>query len=233
MRLNSTRRGVATRTGVFRLTFASLICSIGSTISILNRRFSNVKRAATRSENETVDLKLSGKTALILGGSKGIGKGIATALAAEGVAVALVARDPQSLDSAVSEIESRGGKAIGLAADLGHWPTIENAVATARTQLGPIDILLNNSGGPPPSGVIGVSPEVWETQFRTMVLSLFRVTELVLPDMRARKFGRILNVTSHIVVEPIVMIGISSTLRSAIHGWARRSRLRSRATESR
>ena len=168
-----------------------------------------------------MDLKLSGKTALILGGSKGIGKGIATALAAEGVAVALVARDQQSLERAVSEIESRGCKAIGLAADLGNWPTIENTVATARKQLGPIDILLNNSGGPPPSGVIGVSPEVWETQFRTMVLSLFRVTELVLPDMRARKWGRILNVTSHIVVEPIVMIGISSTLRSAIHGWAK------------
>lgn len=180
---------------------------------------SSARRPGARTN--TVDLKLSGKTALILGGSKGIGKGIATALAAEGVAVALLARDQDALDRAVSEIESRGGKALGVAADLGSWPMVENAVATAQRRLGPIDILLNNSGGPPPSGVIGVSPEVWETQFRTMVLSLFRVTELVLPDMRARKWGRILNVTSHIVVEPIPMIGISSTLRSAIHGWAK------------
>jgi 3-oxoacyl-[acyl-carrier protein] reductase len=168
-----------------------------------------------------MDLKLSGKTALVLGGSKGIGKGIACALAAEGVAVALVARDREALDRAVSEIESCGGRAIGVAADLGNWMTVESAVALARKQLGPIDILVNNSGGPPPSGVVGVSPEVWETQFRTMVLALFRVTELVLPEMRARKWGRILNITSHIVIEPIVMIGISSTLRSAIHGWAK------------
>jgi 3-oxoacyl-[acyl-carrier protein] reductase len=168
-----------------------------------------------------MDLKLGGKTALILGGSKGLGKGIAVALAAEGVAVALVARDQETLARTVSEIESRGGKALGVAADLGNWPTVERAVAMARERLGPIDILLNNSGGPPPSGVIGVGPEVWETQFRTMVLSLFRVTDLVLPEMRARKWGRILNITSHIVVEPIAMIGISSTLRSAIHGWAK------------
>jgi 3-oxoacyl-[acyl-carrier protein] reductase len=168
-----------------------------------------------------MDLKLTGKIALILGGSKGIGKGIAGALAAEGVAVALVARDREALNRTVSEIESRGGRAIGVAADLGNWTTVESAVALARKQLGPIDILVNNSGGPPPSGVVGVSPEVWETQFRTMVLALFRVTELVLPEMRARKWGRILNVTSHIVIEPIVMIGISSTLRSAIHGWAK------------
>jgi 3-oxoacyl-[acyl-carrier protein] reductase len=168
-----------------------------------------------------VDLKLKGKTALVLGGSKGIGNGIATALAAEGVAVALVAREREALDKAVAEIEAHGGHAIGVPADLGNWPTVEAAVAAARKQIGPIDILLNNSGGPPPSGVVGVSPELWETQFRTMVLALFRVTELVLPEMRARKWGRILNVTSYIVVEPIPVIGISSTLRSAIHGWAK------------
>jgi 3-oxoacyl-[acyl-carrier protein] reductase len=168
-----------------------------------------------------MDLKLSGKTALVLGGSKGIGKGIATALAAEGVAVALVARAQESLDRATAEIAARGGRAIGVAGDLSDWPTVANAVASARKQLGPIDILLNNSGGPPPSGVVGVSPELWETQFRTMVLTLFRVTELVLPEMRARKWGRILNITSHVVVEPIPTIGVSSTLRSAIHGWAK------------
>ncbi|MGH7865617.1 MAG: SDR family oxidoreductase [Candidatus Binataceae bacterium] len=168
-----------------------------------------------------MDLKLTGKTALILGGSKGIGKGIAGALAAEGVAVALLARGQEALDSAVAEIEARGGRAIGVAADLGNWPTVESAVASARKQLGPIDILLNNTGGPPPSGVVGVSAELWETQFRTMVLCLFRVTELVLAEMRARKWGRILNVTSYIVVEPATAIGISSTLRSAIHGWAK------------
>ena len=168
-----------------------------------------------------MDLQLKGKTALILGGSKGLGRGVADALAAEGVAVALVARGQEALDRAVSEITSRGAKAVGFAADLANWPVVENAVNAARKQLGAIDILLNNSGGPPPSGVIGVSAKVWEDQYNAMVLPLFRITDLLIGDMRARKWGRILNVASTSVVEPIMAIGVSNTLRSAIVGWAK------------
>src|SRR5882762_2928253 len=115
-----------------------------------------------------MDLQLRGKTAFVLGGSKGIGRGIADALAGEGVAVAIVARTLDTVDRAASEITSRGGRAIGLAADLADWPSVERAAKSARDQLGPIDILINNSGGPPPSGVVGVSPEVWEKQFHAM-----------------------------------------------------------------
>jgi 3-oxoacyl-[acyl-carrier protein] reductase len=168
-----------------------------------------------------MDLQLKGKTALILGGSKGLGRGVADALAAEGVTVAIVARGQDALDRAVSEITSRGGKAIGLAADLANWASLEAAANSVRKQLGPIDILLNNSGGPPPSGVVGVSARIWEEQFNAMVLSLFRITDLLLGDMRARKWGRIINVASTSVVEPIMTIGVSNTLRSAIVGWAK------------
>src|ERR1700692_4680832 len=134
-----------------------------------------------------MDLQLKGKTALVFGGSKGIGRGIAEALAAEGVAVAIVARTKETIDRTVSEMTARSGRAIGLVADLANWPSVEAAVKSAREQLGPIDILVNNSGGPPPSGVVGVKPELWEAQFHAMVLALFRVTYLVLPAMRARE----------------------------------------------
>src|SRR5271166_3771986 len=168
-----------------------------------------------------MDLQLKGKTALVFGGSKGIGRGIADALAAEGVAVAIVARTQETINRTVSEATARGCRMVGIAADLANWASVEAAVKSARQQLGPIDILVNNSGGPPPSGVLGVKPEVWEAQFRAMVLVLFRVTDLLVPEMRSRGFGRILNVASSSVVEPIPAIGVSNTLRSAIVGWAK------------
>src|SRR6266851_5452286 len=118
-------------------------------------------------------------------------------------------------------LRSRGSRAIGFAADLANWPSVERAVEAARKELGAIDILLNNSGGPPPSGVVGVSAEVWEAQFHAMVLPLFRITDLLLPEMRSRKWGRVLNVASLSVIEPIPTIGVSNTLRSAIVGWAK------------
>jgi len=168
-----------------------------------------------------MDLGLQGKTALVLGGSKGLGRGVADALAGEGVAVALVARGREALDKAIAEINARGGRAIGLPADTSDWPTIENAAKSARDQLGPIDILLNNSGGPPPSRVIGIAPELWEAQFRGMVLVFFRLTEMLLPEMRKRGWGRILNVASESVIQPIPQIAISNTLRAAVVGWAK------------
>lgn len=168
-----------------------------------------------------MDLKLAGKTAIVFGGSKGLGRGVADALAGEGVAVAIAARGQEAIDQAVADIKSRGGNAIGVTADMSDWPSVERAVATAHKELGPIDILLNNSGGPPPSRAIGVAPEVWENQFRAMVLHTFRVTELVLPDMRSRRWGRIINVASESVVQPIPIIAVSNTLRGAVVGWAK------------
>ena len=169
-----------------------------------------------------MDLGLKGKTALVLGGSKGLGRGVADALAGEGVSVALMARGKEALDAAVAEINARGaGRAIAVAADTGDWAAVERAANSAREQLGPIDILLNNTGGPPPLRVIGIAPEVWEQQFRAMVLVYFRLTEMLLPDMRKKGWGRIINVASESVVQPIPQIAISNTLRGAVVGWAK------------
>jgi 3-oxoacyl-[acyl-carrier protein] reductase len=168
-----------------------------------------------------MDLQIAGKTALVLGGSKGLGRGVAMALAAEGVAVSILARGQEAIDQTVAEIKAGGGRAMGTTADLADWVSVERAVTNTRQQFGPIDILLNNSGGPPPSPVSGVKPELWETQFRQMVLVFFRLTDLILPDMRVRKWGRIINVASESVVQPIAAIGISNTLRSSVVGWAK------------
>ncbi len=168
-----------------------------------------------------MDLGLQGKTALVLGGSKGLGRGIAEALSAEGVAVAMLARGQQALDEAVGAIAARGCRAIGIAADLTQWPTVERAARTAREDLGPIDILVNNCGGPPPARVIGIAPELWEEQFHAMVLVFIRLTDLLLPEMRQRKWGRIINVASESVIQPIPNIAISNTLRGAVVGWAK------------
>ena len=168
-----------------------------------------------------MDLALKGKTALVLGGSKGLGRGIADALAGEGVAVAMLSRGKEALDRAAGEIAARGGRAIGLSADLAQWPTVENAARTARAQLGPIDILVNNCGGPSPARAAGIASEIWEGQFHAMVLVFIRLTDLLLPDMRQRKWGRIINVASESVIQPIPNLALSNTLRGAVVGWAK------------
>jgi 3-oxoacyl-[acyl-carrier protein] reductase len=168
-----------------------------------------------------MDLKLKGKTALVLGGSKGLGRGVANALAGEGVAVAVVSRSKESVDKAVAEINANGGRAIGLPGDTSDWASIDRVAKSARQQLGPLDILLNNTGGPPPSRVLGTAPELWEAQFQSMVMVFFKLTEMLLPDMRERKWGRIINVASESVVQPIPQIAISNTLRGAVIGWAK------------
>jgi 3-oxoacyl-[acyl-carrier protein] reductase len=168
-----------------------------------------------------MDLKLTGKVALVVGGSKGLGFGVAQALAKEGVNVALLSRNTAALQHAAQTIGQQGGRVAGFAADLSDWTSVEQAVAQAVGQFGDIDILLNNSGGPPPSGVAGIASAVWEAQFHAMVLPVFRLTDLLLPAMRRKQWGRILNVASTSVVEPIPAIGVSNTLRSAIAGWAK------------
>lgn len=170
-----------------------------------------------------MDLGLTGRTALVLGGSKGIGRGIAQALAAEGVAVALVARNADQVAAAAEAISARHGvAAFGFSADLADFTTVERAIDGARTALGGNpDILINNSGGPPPSGVVGIDPTLWSAQFEAMVLSLIRVADAVLPGMRAQKWGRIMTVASSLVVEPSAMIGVSSALRSTLVGWSK------------
>lgn len=168
-----------------------------------------------------MDLGLSGRRALVVGGSKGLGLGVAEALASEGVSVALLARDLAGLDAAAKSIAGKKGRALAVAADLSDPASLSHAVARAEAEMGPIDILINNCGGPPPTNAAGADADLWLAQFRQMVLSTFQLTDLLLPSMRQRRWGRIINIASTSVVEPIAELAISNGLRGLIAGWSK------------
>lgn len=162
-----------------------------------------------------MDLELTGKSALVCGASQGLGFAIAEALAAEGCRVGLLARNTAKLETHVKDMTARGFSAIALTADMGDWTSVETALMT----LGMPSILVNNSGGPPRIDVTKVDPDLWRKQFETMVLNQMRLTEAVLPMMRQQKFGRILNVASTSIVEPMAGLAISNSLRAALANW--------------
>ncbi|MBA4808256.1 SDR family oxidoreductase [Brevundimonas sp.] len=170
-----------------------------------------------------MDLKLEGRRALVCGGSSGLGRAVAAALVAEGAHVALLSRDAARLQAAADALNAAGpGRAVVAAADLADHAALLEAVDRAETLLGgSIEILLNNTGGPPPSGVSGLDPAIWRDHFESMVLSVFRLTDRVLPAMREAGWGRILNVASMTVVEPSAALGVSNTLRASIAAWAK------------
>ncbi|WP_373505210.1 SDR family oxidoreductase [Aestuariivirga sp.] len=162
-----------------------------------------------------MNLDLKDKTALVCGASQGLGLAIAKALAAEGCKVGLLARNKAKLDVHVQDFATKGLAAVALPADMGDWEQVKAALE----HFGPPDILVNNSGGPPPVDVTKVEPDLWRKQFETMVLNQMRLTEALLPRMRVNGFGRILSVASTSIVEPIAGLAISNSLRAALAGW--------------
>jgi 3-oxoacyl-[acyl-carrier protein] reductase len=166
-----------------------------------------------------MDLGIQGKKALILAGSKGLGGAIAEALASEGVEVAIIARSRSALDERVGAIAEKGGRALGLSADLTQWSSIATAVDEARRELGSIDILVLNTGGPPPTKAAGIAPELWDEYFQLLVLNLVRVTDMLLPGMRERGWGRIMHISAPGVITPSPGVALSQALRSTIGNW--------------
>ena len=168
-----------------------------------------------------MDLEISGKTALVLGASSGLGQAMAIGLAREGVSVAVAARSEAGLAKTVAAIEAAGAKAIALPWDLSDRSIIPARIEAIEKALGPVDILINNSGGPPPTPAAGQDPALWLAQFEAMVLSLIAVTDAVLPGMRSRKWGRIITSTSSGVPMPVPNLALSNSLRGVLHGWSK------------
>lgn len=167
-----------------------------------------------------MDLGLTGKRALVLASSSGLGLGIAGNLCAEGANVLLSGRSQDKLENAADALTNLGpGTAHYLVADLSDADSAGALFAAANETLGGVDILVNNTGGPPPGGVEGQSVDTWRSQFETMVVRLIEMTNLCLPGMRERGWGRVLTVASSGVVQPIPNLSISNTIRSALVGW--------------
>ena len=169
-----------------------------------------------------MDLGLAGKRALVLGGNRGIGFGIAGALSDEGAHVAIAARDPGRLRSAASKLKGRGkGEVTTAELDLADTANIPVFAKGLAERFGPIDILVNNTGGPAYGGAAGRPIEDWRSAFQDMVLSVIALTDTLLPGMRARRWGRILTVISSGVIQPIPILAISNSLRASLVSWSK------------
>ncbi|MBV9656437.1 MAG: SDR family oxidoreductase [Acetobacteraceae bacterium] len=168
-----------------------------------------------------MDLGLRGKTALVLGAGGGLGRAIAKSLAAEGARVAVGDINATSLEPTVQDIAAAGSEALPLVWDLADLGQTEGHVASIEQRFGPVDVLINNTGGPPPTPASGQPAELWSKHFQSMVVSVIALTDRVLPGMRQRKWGRIITSTSSGIVAPIPNLGVSNALRLSLVGWSK------------
>jgi len=163
-----------------------------------------------------VDLGLEGRVALVMGASRGIGRGIAAALAREGARVAIVSRSRERLEQAAAEIGDGATPFVADATDLDRLGALLTEVAEA---LGPVDVLVANTGGPPLGGALDHELDDWEAAYRSLVLAPRVLAGAVVPGMRERRWGRIVNVGSSSTREPIPGLNLSNSHRMAAVGF--------------
>jgi 3-oxoacyl-[acyl-carrier protein] reductase len=168
-----------------------------------------------------MELQLEGKTALVLGAGGGLGAAIARGLASEGARVAVGDIDGDAAQRTASEISAAGARALALPWDLADLDIVDAQVALIEKALGQVDILVNNTGGPPPTPAGGQDLALWRRYFESMVLSVIAVTDRVMPGMRSRGWGRVITSTSSGVIVPIPNLGFSNSLRASLVAWSK------------
>ena len=169
-----------------------------------------------------MDLGLQDRVALVAAASKGIGFAAARELAREGARVFLCSRNEARASEAAAKINNDTGATVaGIAADVTNQEAVERLVELVREQAGHIDILVTNAGGPPTSTFADSNLDMFRKAFEQNGLSAIRLAMLVLPGMRAQRWGRIINITSVSVKQPIDGLLFSNTVRAGLTGWAK------------
>jgi 3-oxoacyl-[acyl-carrier protein] reductase len=169
-----------------------------------------------------MDLGIKGKVALVAASSRGLGKATAMELAREGARVAITARGEETLNETAEEIrEATGGEVLAVRADVSVKKDIENLFKQVEDELGQVDILVNNAGGPPPGEFTDMSDDDWLMAVNLNLMSSIRMTRLALPGMRKRQWGRVVNITSISVKQPISNIILSNTARAGVVAMAK------------
>jgi 3-oxoacyl-[acyl-carrier protein] reductase len=163
-----------------------------------------------------VDLGIDGRVALVMGSSQGLGRAVAVALAREGARVALSSRSPERLQEAAAEIGGEASAFVADTSDLDRLAALPGEVAAA---LGPVEILVLNTGGPPPGGALDHDLDEWERAYSSLVLAPRILAGAVVPGMRERGWGRIVNVGSTTTREPNPVLNLSNSHRMAAVGF--------------
>lgn len=169
-----------------------------------------------------MDLGLKDKVALIAAGSRGLGRAVAEEVAAEGASLVLCARDPHTLaETAAAIAEACGTHVLAVPADVTSVSDITRVVEAGNDRFGRIDILVTNAGGPPAGTFDQLTREQWEEATRLTLFSAIELARQVLPGMKERRWGRILNITSIAVKQPVESLMLSNSLRAGLTGFAR------------
>jgi len=168
-----------------------------------------------------MDLGIRDRVAIVAAGSKGLGRAIAETLAAEGARVVICARGAAPLESTCRAITEAGGRCHGVAADVSRPGDVAMVVAEAEAAFGPVDILVTNSGGPKSGRFESLTPDDWDAAARLLLSSAVGFARAVVPGMRARKWGRIINVTSIAAKQPVDGLMLSNSLRAGVVAFAR------------
>ena len=169
-----------------------------------------------------MDLGLKGKVVLVAAASQGLGRAVAEELAMEGATLILCARNEEKLKTTCDSIHQRtNSQVLGVAGDLSIAADIERIVREGSERFGPIEILVTNTGGPPAGKFENLNRVDWEDATRGLLTSVLDLTRLVLPGMKERSWGRILNITSIAAKQPVENLILSNSLRAAVTGFAK------------